>query len=77
MATQPQALQHLQSYAGKIASTEYNVASNASKAAHEARIDQTTRELETLVEKQKAAIAVVGLNISSAGPLLKWSSSLR
>lgn len=77
MATQPQALQNLQSYASKIITTEHNLASNASKAAHEARIDQTTQELETLVEKQKAAIAAVSSTVSFTGLSLRWLSSLR
>lgn len=64
MATQPQALRNLQLYASKIKKTEYDSASTAVKAAHEARIDQTTRELENLVEKQKAAIAAVSLVMS-------------
>ena len=77
MTTQSQALQNLQSYASKIKRTERNIASDASKAAHEARIDQTTRELENLVEKQKAAIAAVSSTVLFAGPPLRSLSSSR
>ena len=59
MASRNETLQNVQKYAQKISNTEYHADTN-SAANHEARLEKTLNELNTRLEKERAALEDVG-----------------